>query len=374
MGKSLVTANKGEWGELYAKCMFLTEGYFYDFIQGEKKYFKSLLHDGEYRSPIERESSLYLEAKDLLNASHKLCLKRKKTFENPYLLELCEKLGLPPTKVGSDKKADLILSNKLGINCVYFVESLVSSKASIINASPNIRYTISGPIIDKEYLLEKHGKGKEHPKLKRVTLPGLLADGYNLIFRDIPDENFLSRLKDFNIERELPKILLTYYTSRRKEKIEDIFNLCQIKYPDIGKRVKDRFCSYAKSCLYEGSPRALSKESDGSQAGSGLILITRKGECVLINAEASNWWEIQIKKFSNFDVPAQGRHNFGYAYLHERDVCMDLCLGLRVKFNPKDMIPTPTPPPSTKKVKQKSTKKQPENLDSPEDFIKSLKL
>jgi len=394
MGKSLVTANKGEWGEIGAKTEFLVEGSFYDFIYKKNKYFSYLLHDGEKYYPIKKEDSAYPELRRLLDASYKLChtakpeklliAKPKKTFtfENPPLQELCKKLGFPPVKVDSKEKADLILYDDIGVPRIYLVEVLGASAASFVNAETTtiIRYKVirtNGQPIDTEYILDTYGK-QDHPLLKREVLPKFKNDGYSLIFKNIPDEKFSNKLSEFGLKEKIPELLLVYYFTRRLAKTKPILDkyIMEHKNPAFAKGVRGSFYRYLWSCIFEGGPRGTYEGANNKRPGSGMIFII-KDKCVLIDADVSNWWETQIEKCATFDVSSQGRHKYGFAFCDkDGDICMDLCLGIRGKFNLKNMIPNFTAPStSSKKTERKSTpKKQPENLDSPEDFIKLLKL
>jgi type II restriction enzyme len=346
-----LTANKGEWGELYAFFKILSDQKLFSadesltLIPDSFVKVLSLLRyekEGQLTFRIDElshaihviKSGVILTTVPLIRITPKLASifqqikSLKGAFSLPDAEEFMQALHCEKVSATASKKADIVVEiddPKTGcaLNHGFSIKTQIGGLSTLFNASGATNF---------EYEIVPSQKTENHSKAL-IGLNSLLTSQQTLKFLDIPNENFRKNLK--MIERGMPDILgemvKSYYLGQETS-IQRLTSL--ITYLDpIDAQSHENFYEHKIQEFLWNIALGMqpSKPWKGTQdAHGGYIIVKENGELACYHVYNGD----RFKKFlfinTKLDTPSRSRHKFGQIY--EKNGTPHLLLNLQIRF------------------------------------------
>jgi type II restriction enzyme len=346
-----LTANKGEWSELYVLASLLAKGDSYiankDSVANSSKELQILeVIDwsdelcviryqiaGEninvYKNdkltkqiaPSQIASKAELFFNELVNSNSGSSFSLK---SGEILLTLLEKDRI---SAGSKMNFDLHLrfldgsNNSIATEKGFSIKSEIGNRATLFNAShsTNFIYKVEGAAALKPF--EDVSRVKSN--IRKLTLAGLKLRFMELE-SDVLDYNL--RSIDEHLPEILGELLLTYYLGN------------STKLPEIGSLAFPSNNSESDKKIF-AIKKFLGAASMGLRAGSkwlgypenfgGLLLVQRDGSLLMYRSEDMSWFEDYLYRNLRLETPSASRHGFGQIEISEDIQILRLNLQIR---------------------------------------------
>jgi hypothetical protein len=358
----MITANKGEWAELYAFFKVISQrnipladenlsaidGSFITFLNVHRTMSSgkvAIFHLGE--DSIKVTSDEFAEViVPVAAVSSKTASIFDKILENsgafvlPEAEELMQALHLHSVKAPSAQKADLIAtildrSTQTSDLTGFSTKSFLGASATLLNAGPvatNFRYRVCG--LDPE-LVVKVNEIETRAKVRdRLNL--IAERGGTVVFDKLLSSPFERNLR--KIDTLLPEfishMLLAYYSGRGTGCTDLVMDLANankdvqrynLSYDDLSFKLKQLLVNIALG-LVPNTPW------DGMQkAHGGYLIVKRAGDVVCYHAIHRDKFLHYLFNATKFDTPSTTRHNFGSLYVEDSDLYLNLNLQIRFK-------------------------------------------
>lgn len=347
-----ISANRGEWSELYAICYLIINGGGFsanEFAKIDKSVFYKVLqivdnatgmsetiyklndNDVEvlqnglavYRiSKGEIASKLEVFFRDLLDQSnaHAFNLASGEAlmkFIKKDKLSASSALTSDVHLVLEDRESKLETPRR-----GFSVKSELGSPATIFNASgsTNLVYQISGPAKPNTF------QDVSGVKTNLITLVNL---GYKLKFQKYDNPILEMSLEniDSNLPTYLAELMLNYYLS----KTTNLANLCEVTFPSAESDSSMKI-SKIKKFLSAASMGLKANQLWSGYPGDfgGMLLVKETGDVLFYYLYNMQKFEEYLYRNLRFETPSATRHGFGQIY--EEDGKFYIKLNLQIRF------------------------------------------
>ena len=238
--------NQGNWGEILTRLSFIIYGGFWnadtqEFVTrwvalqapnetGQVVNFRPMTtHPEDY--PITREEAV----RSLLDCERSLMRQvrgrqeQEYAFDVPEITALCKTVGLSRSGSPNSIKDDVRLVRENGALELLFCENVGAAKASIVNASRQIRFVFSVVRADGVGLTAEERADllvrftREGTSGCKSAVQGLYAEGYRLVHLRTEDAQFKQCIEKF--EKTLVDVCLLYLRTPRVANFEAIWDL-----------------------------------------------------------------------------------------------------------------------------------------------------
>lgn len=356
-----VSANKGEWSELYVLFKLLGEKKIHagdGRLNKLKEYYPVL---NVIRDELERHMEYAVESDivvvtedgnevgrigvvDFLEQSRNLFSEIRNgsgAFSIPSVDEFLEKIHCQKIKAKSRDKSDIhvvIHDYHTGMqpNLGFSIKSEAGSKPTLLNASvpTTFVYEIEGDSFDDERMDEINSITGNRKIQDRVI--AILDSGASLIFSKVEScifENNL-RMVDSFLPEIISYLLADSYTNRNmdiSEAVERIRKVNPLKYNQqsghdyYGYKVKSLMVSTALGML-PATPWSGKYEATG-----GYIVVKKDGDVVCFHLYDRNLLEDYLFYNTKFETPTGDRYNLGNIYKKNGKYYFNLVLQIRFK-------------------------------------------
>lgn len=350
-----LTANKGEWSELYVLyCLFADHkisaadnelkptNKFYSFV----KIFREDNPDQPLVYDLENENTVVIRGKGLCKEISTLGLsgKTKKIFDKIKIAtdttfsvveaeNLMQEFLLTKIKANSLEKSDLIATIKDDIVSEtepygFSIKSQVGGASTLLNASTsgtNFIYKISGFHGDKEQINAIDTRSKVRNRLEKI-----LDTGAKLEFIGMTSQVFRENLRtvDSNLPSIIAEMLLNYYLGKGST-IDVLCDLIANNIVfDLNKiQIISKIKNFLKIVALGMVPQT--PWNDRLSAYGGYIVVRDDGQLVCYHLYNENAFKDYLFNNTKFDTPSSTRHNFGRVYEKNGELFINLNLQIR---------------------------------------------
>lgn len=346
-----LTANKGEWGELYAFFKILSDQKLFSadeslalipesfvkvlsVLRNEKEGILIFKIDEAAQAIHVVREGITLTTVPLIKITPKLSsiFQKIKSLKGAALLpeaeELMNELYCKKVKAAASKKADIeveIDDPKTGSarNCGFSIKTQIGGKSTLFNASGSTNF---------EYEIVPSQKIEDHSKA-RIGLKTLLSSHQTLRFINVPNENFRKNLK--MMERGMPEILgevvKSYYLGQgvSMQQLTSIIT----RFDPIDAQSHRNFYEYKIQEFLWNIALGMqpSKPWKGTQeAHGGYIIVKENGELVCYHVYDSDRFKRFLFTNTKLETPSKSKHKFGQIY--EKNGAQRLLLNLQIRF------------------------------------------
>ena len=350
-----LTANKGEWSELYVLYRLFADhkiaaannrleptGHFYNFLKifRNDKPGEHIVYDLEYqnevivisnRAPIKRVSTL-----GLLEKTRKIFDKIKRAQDRTFEIIEAENLmpifSLTKIKANSTQKSDLVATIKNDIISEtepygFSIKSRVGGASTLLNASSgtNFIYKITGLNVRPEIINAISTKSKVRDRLNAV-----LNYGGKIVPAGMASRTFADNLK--TIDTKMPQIisemLLEYYLGH----CNTMGELCSVLYSkqlfDLTEsQIVSKIRNFLKIVALGMVPQ--SEWNDRLSSYGGYIVVREDGTLVCYHLYNEDAFKDYLFDNTKLDTPSTLRHNFGSVYENKGELFINLNLQIR---------------------------------------------
>lgn len=350
-----LTANKGEWSELYVLYTLFAEhkiaaannnleptGHFYNFLKifrndnpGEHLIY-DLSEQGKVkmisnRAPIREISTIGLSAKtqriftQIKNAN-------EATFEVIEAERLMPVFSLTKIKANSGQKSDLIATIKDDIISEtepygFSIKSRIGCPSTLLNASlgTNFIYQISGADIDINRINSISTKSKVRDRLREI-----LHQNGNILFSNMTSKTFESNLKtvDTQMPRIVAEMLLHYYLgcdNSMSKLCHAVFQSGKFDLTEL--QIISKVRNFLKIVALGMVPQ--SEWNDRLSGYGGYIIVREDGVLVCYHLYNEDAFKDYLFENTKFDTPSTTRHRFGSVYAENDEKFINLNLQIR---------------------------------------------
>lgn len=345
------TANVGEWSELYALAVILSNGGLYASDDNEQKrddlfyavrevYISSTTAEKSRKYVISPES---IEVLDGNNQQLAVCSRAEiaklaeqlfavlsvhqdgRAFSLPAADELIDQLHIVKLKATSIEKSDLSLvlvnetTNTPTLPSGFSIKSQIGAPSTLINASvaTNFTYKIRGNGMPKGFI----------PKQVKKNTQALYAQGLKLEFQSVDSPTYAKnmRLIDPKLPEYLAELLVGFYRRRGgsvADVMEEVFT--EDKEHKIVK-IKEFFFASALGLMP-------SKDWNGQiTTVGGIVLVKRTGDVLCFYLDNPVDFQDFLVKHTKFDTPSTTRYKIGEIIPAGQDMSYKLNLQIRFK-------------------------------------------
>ncbi len=360
----MISANKGEWSELYVLLKLL----------GEKK-----IHAGDgdlnkldvvypvlkiLRDELERHMEYALDrdivlvtednveiarvtSEEFLAESQKLFKNIQKggkgagAFEIPAMDTFLKKIHCEKVKAKSQDKADIhivIHDYHTGMqpNLGFSIKSEAGAAPTLLNASPATRFVfeVKGGSLDKGTVDAINAINTRGKAMDRVN--AIYNKGLHLEFSSVPNSVFRGNLRmiDMFLPAILGWMLQDAYHAKDlniRKAVKDIrdVNPLGLELEDghdlYGYKIKSMMVAIALGML------PATPWNGRYDATGGYIVVKEDGDVVCFHIYDRNMLEDYLYKNTKFETPSTTRHDFGYIYQKDDKYFFDLVMQIRFK-------------------------------------------
>lgn len=346
-----LTANKGEWGELYAFFKILSDQKLFSadesltlipesfvkvlsVLRNEKEGMLTFKIDEAAEAIHVIKNCQTLAIVPLIKITPKLASifqkikSLKGVFSLPEAEELMHALQCEKVSATASKKADIVVEiddPKTGsaLNHGFSIKTQIGGLSTLFNASGATNF---------EYEIVPSQKAEDHTKAL-VGLNSLLSPYQTLKFHDVPNENFRKNLK--MIERGMPEILgemvKSYYLGRETS-IQRLTS--HIAYLDpIDAQSHENFYEHKIQEFLWNIALGMqpSKPWKGTHdTHGGYIIVKDNGELACYHVYNGDRFKKFLFNNTKLDTPSRSRHKFGQIYV--KNGRLHLLLNLQIRF------------------------------------------
>lgn len=360
----MITANKGEWSELYVLFRLLGDKRIHagdgdlnkldvyypvlkvlrDELQRHLEYSLDsdivvISEEGKEFSRIKTER--FLEESKLLFSNIQDGGSGVGAFEIPSLDDFLQKIHCEKVKAKSREKADIhivIHDYHTGMtpNLGFSIKSEAGASPTLLNASPATRFVfeVTGDSMSDTLMEEINGINTKSKAMDRIC--SLYESDCQLKYKTVPNSCFRGNL--WMIDSNMPNILgwLLQDCYRNKNlninaAVERAKNINPLHYEldeghdQYGYKVKALMVATALGML------PATTWSGRYDATGGYIVVKGDGDIVCFHIYDRNMLEDYLFKNTKFETPSTTRHNFGYIYKDDGKFYFDLVLQIRFK-------------------------------------------
>lgn len=350
-----LTANKGEWSELYALLKIFSEHSVtaadkdlqptderYTFLQVfredalDRKYIYDLSENNIVR--ILKPSGELIRTVDITDLPEKtLSILRKikesdqRTFTISEAISVMDSLLLEKIKASSGEKSDILalVKDKVTSGSVlgFSVKSQVGGASTLLNSSlhTNFTFKIRNFTGYADRVNETDGKSKVRDRVKQI-----IGDGGSFEFVSITSQSFSRnlRLVDTILPQILAQMLVEYYSGNATT----IPELCRLVGENNSFGMNEQEVAYKiKSFLRTVALGMVpSKEWDTYlSAYGGYIVVRDDGMLLCYHLYNDDDFKDYLFNNTKFDTPSSSRHGFGTIFFEDYSPMMKLNLQIR---------------------------------------------
>lgn len=346
-----ISANRGEWSELYVVGYLLTNGGGYaadEFTQSDKSIFYKVLQivdnpTGSFETVYKLQNDeveisqngmgiVRIAKKDirpkLLEFFQDLINQEvSRAFVLPSGHELMKMIHKDKLSASSTLAADLHLiiedleTSSETPKKAFSIKSEIGSPATVFNAShsTNLTYKITG-----------NGKPKIFGNVSPVksNLNSLISAGFELKFEKLDSSIFDKSLR--NIDSQLPEYLAEVLLAYTQSATTNMEKVCEIAFPAKNpesemkiQKIK-KFLSAASMGL-----KAATEWSGYPEDFGGMLLVKRDGDVLFYYLYNLKKFEEYLFRNLRFETPSATRHGFGQIYTEGEEFFIKLNLQIR---------------------------------------------
>lgn len=350
-----LTANKGEWSELYVLYSLFADhkivaadnnleptGHFYNFLQifrndnpGEQIVY-DLSHQNEVviisnGTSVKRVSVCGLSNK-VKRIFDKIKCAQDRTFEIVEAEKLMPVFSLTKIKANSTQKSDLVATIKDDIISEtepygFSIKSRVGGASTLLNASygTNFIYKIIGFNADYNAVNAISTKSKVRDRLNMI-----INNGGRIAPVGMTSNVFADNLK--TVDTQMPQIisemLLEYYLGHGRTVVE----LCDVIYEkrrfDLTKtQIISKIRNFLKIIALGMVPQ--SEWNDRLSSYGGYIVVREDGVLLCYHLYNEDAFKDYLFNNTKFDTPSTSRHDFGAVYEKNGELFINLNLQIR---------------------------------------------
>lgn len=360
----MITANKGEWSELYVLFRLLGDKKIHagdgdlnkldvyypvlkvlrDELQRHLEYYLDsdivvISEDGKEFSRIKTDR--FLEESKLLFSNIQDGGTGVGAFEIPALDDFLQKIHCEKVKAKSLDKADIhivIHDYHTGMtpNLGFSIKSEAGASPTLLNASLATRFVfeVTGDSMSDTLMEEINGINTKSKAMDRIT--SLYESNCQLKYKTVPNSTFRGNL--LMIDSNMPNILGWL--------LQDCYRIKNLKINAAVERAKivnplhyeldeghDQYGYKVKALMVATALGMLPATtwSGRYDATGGYIVVKGDGDVVCFHIYDRNMLEDYLFKNTKFETPSTTRHNFGYVYKEDGKYYFDLILQIRFK-------------------------------------------
>ncbi len=355
MDSYALTANKGEWSELYALLKIFSERSItaadknlqptnesYTFLQVlredalNRKYTYDLTETNvinifnERHELIKTVDSTNLSAKTLA-IFRRIKESSERTFTVREAVEAMDSLLLEKIKANSNEKSDItaIVQDRItsGSELGFSVKSQIGGASTLLNASlhTNFSFCINQFNSYADHVNETSGNSKIRDRLQQI-----MNDGATLEFVKVASQSFMRNLQliDTVLPQILAQMLIEYYSGGATT----IPELCRA----VGERrpfgMGEVEISYKIKSFLRAVALGMVPSKDWSTYLStygGYIVVRDDGMLLCYHLYNDDEFRDYLFNNTKLDTPSSTRHNFGTVYFDDLRPMMDLNIQIR---------------------------------------------
>jgi hypothetical protein len=349
-----LTANRGEWAELYALVSLLLNnavpsldkklepipGKLFRFLELLRKDEGAELRFVPYDSPLISSGSDPLPSREDLERDaesfwDELQSTKGAAFESKHGSKLMKALGIKVLKAQSTEKVDLYArlagligsdDSKLGFS----IKSQVGANSTLINASgqTTFEYSVEGGPVDIEKINAINTSSKIRDRVKAIN-----DAGAKLVFSSVPSSTFAGNLDlvESTLKQSLADLLLVFYTTENRTVLDVINELAsRSKDPLFEKKLKYSMKNLLRVAALGMMPGT---EWDGDLTAYGGYLVVRSdGKLGCFHLQKDDEFKNYLLENTKFETPSgsTGRQPFGE--LRRTDSGVKFSLRLQIRF------------------------------------------
>jgi type II restriction enzyme len=345
-----VTANRGEWAELYALVKLLVDnsvpaldrnlkalpGKFFNFIEVLRIENGSPLRFVPYDSLYDEKGSITLPARDELESIAKALLSEIKSskgrsFESYYGMKLMKFLTIRSIKASSSEKVDLYarLSGLMGSDdseLGFSIKSQIGGKSTLLNASSHTRviYSVVGGSVDISEVNEICTRSKIKDRVKAIY-----DSGAELIFESISSETFSNNLDlvESSLRHNLAAMLLASYRTDSRNVLDTIKAVSDASDDPL----HSRKLIYQIKNFLRAIALGMIPGTDWSGeliAYGGYLIVQDDGSIGCFHLQKDDEFKNYLIENTKFDTP-DSRTDFGKVYVTNSGLKFSLNLQIR---------------------------------------------
>ncbi|MFD2554766.1 HpaII family restriction endonuclease [Sphingobacterium tabacisoli] len=360
-----LTGNKGEWSEVYTLLKLLGDNKVYAGDSNLKKITEivypilSILRNENGKdityNIVDKKIDVILNSKvtsvlasDFLNKSNELLLeikKQPKTFSVPSVQSFLDKIHCRSLKAKSTVKSDITIKIhdfRTGLTPIlgFSIKSDLGEAPTLFNSnkSTNFSYSINNITLSPSEIDAINSmvlqRGSKTIQNVRGRLQSLINKGAIISFSDVKKNKFKNNLMmiDSNLPNILASSIYKYFTSNLSKSTELIHFLEQDNPLNFDLSLSHPFYSYKyKRFLNDVALGMLpSKIWTGEfDATGGYLIVREDGEVICYHIYNRNEFEDYLFKNTKFETPSASKHDFGYIYVENNQLYIDLNLQIR---------------------------------------------
>ena len=349
-----ITANRGEWAELYALVRLLLNnsvpsldknldpipGRLFQFLELMRKDDGAVLKFVPYDSPLVSSGSEHLPSRtDLESDAASFWTELQSTkgaaFESKHGSKLMKLLGISVLKAQSTEKVDLYarLAGLMGSDdsqLGFSIKSQVGANSTLINASgqTTFKYMVEGGSVDIESINSINTSSKIRDRVKAIH-----DSGAKLVFSSVPSSTFQGNLDlvESTLKQNLADLLLVFYTTDNRTVLECINSLASGSAdPLFEKKLKYSIKNLLRVAALGMMPGT---EWDGDlTAYGGYLVVKADGNLGCFHLQKDDEFKNYLLENTKFETPSgsTGRQPFGE--LHKTDSGITFSLRLQIRF------------------------------------------
>lgn len=356
MNKTM-TANIGEWSELYALLKLIVDGHLL-FADEEFRPIENSAKRIQKLEKITESGAKYFELKkddilEIKNAKGELLIvkrvselkssvvrilkglrantKKRGAFEIQEADDIMQKLHISDLKSSSKHKEDLkiIFHDRAEFEELGFsIKSMVGAASTLFNASS-----------ENTNFIYKVKDFKDFEALKGLKFSESIKYIYNqsgsLEFFDMQGELFKSNLRkiDGNLPKILAELLIARYVTGKARLSECINDVSLARFQNIGFEInRDYLQIKIKDLLFSMALGLVagSEWTGENPVAGGLIVVKRDGQLLGYLIHELDKFKKYLFKNTKFETPSTKKHKFGEFY--ESDGSILIKLNLQIRF------------------------------------------
>lgn len=349
-----ITANRGEWAELYTLVKLILDnavpsldrdlkpipGKLFKFLELMRQDDGAFLRFVPYDSPLTGETSERLpersELADVLEAFwDEITTASGASFESYQGQKLMRALGIKKIKAKSSEKVDLYgrLAGLIGSDdsqLGFSIKSQVRAKSTLVNASGQTTfiYSVEGGNLDVDFINAIVGGSKIQDRVKAIYDSGakLVFDGMNSeIFRRNLD------LIESNLKTNLADLLIVAYLTDNKSVAAAIRALGELSDDSsLPKRISYQIKNFLRAAALGMVPGT---EWDGDLTAYGGYLVVKKdGSIGCFHLQKDDEFKDYLLNNTKFDTPSGDSKRGSFGELFQTSEGLKFSLKMQVRF------------------------------------------
>ena len=349
-----ITANRGEWAELYALVRLLLNnsvpsldralepipGKVFKFLELLRKEDGALLKFVPYDSPLfSSESGSLPNRSDLEQDSEsfwgELQSTKGSSFESKHGSKLMKALGIGVLKAQSTEKVDLYarLAGLMGSDdgeLGFSIKSQVGANSTLINASgqTTFEYMVEAGSVDVEKINSINTSSKIRDRVKAIY-----DSGAKLVFSSVPSSTFQGNLDlvESTLKQSLADLLIVYFTTEKRTVLEAIDHLASSsKDPLFEKKLKYSVKNFLRAAALGMMPGT---EWDGDlTAYGGYLVVKSDGQLGCFHLQRDDEFKNYLLENTKFETPSGSTGRRPYGELKRTDAGIQFSLRLQIRF------------------------------------------